>query len=111
MEIHSLLKDFHLKYIFYVIDKLGIIGFEDILFQLYPVPNKFKDAIHFLQFNFESSLKTHFQKSIEIVSSKFYKFNLTNLPPFSINVFENHERNNTFQIISDKSENDSNFNC
>jgi hypothetical protein len=105
---------------FHVIEKLGIIGFEDLLLQLYPVPIKFKDAIHFLQCSFATSLRTHFQKSIEIVSSKFYKFNVTNLPPFPINIFESllcslhlkiTNETTLFQIISENISKDCNLKC
>jgi hypothetical protein len=73
---------------FEVVDKLEIVGFDDILLQLYPIPNKFKEAIKFLQFKFAFSLTTYFNKSIQIVSSKFYKFNPSDVPPFSFNVFQ-----------------------
>jgi calcineurin-like phosphoesterase family protein len=61
---------------FHVVDQLEIIEFEDILFQLYSVPTKFKEAMSFLQFKFAPSVQIHFQKSIEIVSSKLYKYSI-----------------------------------
>jgi hypothetical protein len=69
-EIHFLLKDFH-QNIFSVIDKLEIIDFEFLLFQLYPIFTKFNEAIHFIQFRYAISKAAHFQISIEIVSAKF----------------------------------------
>jgi hypothetical protein len=73
---------------FLVVDKLEIVGFEDILLQLCPIPSQFQEAESFLQFKFATSLQTHYQKSIEIVSSKFFEYNIENPPPFSLSVLE-----------------------
>jgi hypothetical protein len=111
---------FHSDIFFHVIDKLDINGFEDILLQLYPVPITFKEATKFLQFNFAPSLPIHSQRSLEIVSSKFYKFNLSNTPTFSVETFESIllssklkiiNETTLFQIILNKIKADSNYNC
>jgi hypothetical protein len=73
---------------FHVVDKLDIIDFESILLQSFPVPTQFKEALNFLQFKFASSLPTQFERSIQIMSFKFYKINLSNIPEFSIHIFE-----------------------
>jgi hypothetical protein len=105
---------------FHIVDQLEIIGFEHILLQLYPIPTKFNESMSFLQFKFAPSLQIHFQKAVEIVSSKFYKFNLTNIPPFSIIVFEHIlsssklkiiNETTLFQIILGKNKTDSNYSC
>jgi hypothetical protein len=106
--------------LFQVVDKLEIIGFESLLFHIYPIPTKFKEALHYLQFNFAASLKTHFERSIQIVSSKFYKFNLSNIPEFSVQIFESLlcspnlkilNENLLLQIILEKINIDSNYFC
>jgi hypothetical protein len=103
-----------------VVDQLNIVGFENILFQLYLVPTNFQEALIFLQKTFSSSLKSHFEKSLQIISSKFYKFNLGNAPPFGVDVFEEILRSSElklqnetilFQIILEKMKLKSNFQC
>jgi hypothetical protein len=114
------LDGFSSEIFFHVVDKLEIIGFEDILLQLYSIPTTFKEATNFLQFSFASSLKTHFHQSIEIVSSKFFKFNLEQLPPFTLSVFESIlfslklkilDETTLLQIILAKMKVDSNYKC
>jgi hypothetical protein len=60
---------FSAEIFFIIVDKLEIIGFEDIILQLYPIPTKFDEAENFLQFKFAPILQVHFQQSIEMVSS------------------------------------------
>jgi hypothetical protein len=62
---------FSLTTFFQVVNVLEIIGFKDILRRSYPLPIKFKEANHFLQFSFASSLQTHFQSAIQAISSNF----------------------------------------
>jgi hypothetical protein len=111
---------FSLDVFFLVLDKLEIVGFEDLLLQLYPIPTQFKEALKFLQFKFAASLKTHLERSVQIVSSKFYKFNLSNVPEFSIQIFESIlcspslkllNENLLLQIILEKVKIDSNYFC
>jgi hypothetical protein len=56
---------------FSVVDKLEIIGFEDILFQLYPVPTKFKEAVNFLHSNLHLHYKFTFKNRLKLFLPNF----------------------------------------
>jgi hypothetical protein len=80
--------DFSSNVLFTITEELEIIGFDQLLLQEYLIPTTLEESISFLEYSFSSRLKTHFEKSIEIVAFHFYQINVDILENFSFNVLE-----------------------